>query len=143
VTQQPAARVLSADLTFQCLDSRGRNVDLPAAFGYDASDPWAVRITFGRPAEQVTWVVGRELLIQGLTDPSGEGDVQIWPSIDEYGRAAVVIEFRSPDGRLVTQLRTHELYRFLSRTQAVVPSGTESIDLDELIDAILAPSDPQ
>lgn len=143
MNQQPAARTLSAELIFQCLDTRGRSVDLPASFGYDASDPWAVLITFGGPAEQVTWVVARELLVQGLTDPAGEGDVQVWPSIDEYGRAAVVIEFRSPDGRLVTQLRTHELYRFLARTQAVVPAGTESIDLDGLVDALLSPSEPQ
>jgi hypothetical protein len=143
VNQQPASRVLSAELTFQCLDTRGRSVDLPAAFGYDASDPWAVRITFGRPGEQVTWVVGRDLLVRGLTDPAGEGDVQVWPSIDEYGRAAVVIEFRSPDGRLVTQLRTHDLYRFLARSQAIVPSGTESIDLDLLVEDLLTPSEPQ
>jgi hypothetical protein len=143
VTSQHSARVLSQELTLQCLDTRGRSVDLPASFGYDPSDPWAVRITFGGATEQVNWVVARDLLIRGLTDPAGEGDIQLWPSIDECGRAAVVLEFRSPDGRLVSQLRTHELYRFLTRTQAVVPAGTESIDLDLMIESLLAQSEPQ
>ena len=143
MNQQPASRHLSADLTVQCLDARGRSVDLLASFGYDAADPWAVTITFGQRDEQVAWVVARDLLVQGLTEPVGEGDVQVWPSIDEHGRAAVVIEFRPPAGHLATQLGTHELYRFLSHTQTVVPSGTESIDLDELVEVLLAPSEPQ
>ena len=133
VTQQPQTRVLSQDLTLQCLDAWGGSVDLPATFGYDPADPWAVWITFGGPRDQVRWAVGRDLLLQGLTDPAGEGDVQLWPSIDENGRAAVVMELCSPDGRLVTQLHTHELYRFLTRTLAVVPVGAEAIDLDELV----------
>ena len=130
---QPQTRVLSQDLTLQILDAWGRSVDLPSTFGYDAADPWAVWITFRGPRDTVRWAVGRDLLLQGLTDPAGEGDVQLWPSIDEAGRAAVVMELCSPDGRLVTQLRTHDLYRFLTRTLALVPVGAESIDLDDLV----------
>ena len=133
VNQQPRARSIAQDITLQCLDAGGRAVDLPSTFGYDPADPWAVWITFRGPRDQVSWAVGRDLLLQGLTDPAGEGDIQLWPSIDEAGRAAVVMELCSPDGRLVTQLRTHELYRFLTRTLAVVPAGSECIDLDELV----------
>src|SRR3712207_9038343 len=47
--------------------------------GYEAADPFAVRITFGETgadeAEQgVTWLVGRELLRAGLDRPAGDGD---------------------------------------------------------------------
>ena len=137
VTQQPISPTLSQDLVLQVLDAWGRTVDLTAEFGYDAADPWAVHITFrgssGRSTEPVTWAVGRDLLLRGLTDPSGEGDVQLFPSVDEGGRAAVVMELRSPDGRLVTQMRSSDLYRFLSRTLAVVPLGTEAVDLDGLV----------
>lgn len=133
MNQQRRARSIAQDITLQCLDAWGRTADLPATFGYDPADPWAVWITFRGPRDQVRWAVGRDLLLQGLTDPAGEGDIQLWPSIDEAGRAAVVMELHSPDGRLVTQLRTHELYRFLTRSLAVVPAGSESIDLDELV----------
>ena len=143
MNSQPKAHVLSQELVLQCLDARGRTVDLPATFGYDPADPWAVCITFRGPKDDVSWLVARELLIRGLTDPAGEGDIQLWPSIDDGGRAAVVMELRSPDGHLVTELRTHELSRFLTRTQAMVPSGTEVMDLDGLVEAITRQSEPQ
>ena len=143
MNSQPKAHVLSQELVLQCLDARGRTVDLPATFGYDPADPWAVCITFRGPKDDVSWLVARELLIRGLTDPAGEGDIQLWPSIDDGGRAAVVMELRSPDGHLVTELRTHELYRFLTRTQAMVPAGTEVMDLDGLVEAITRQSEPQ
>jgi hypothetical protein len=147
VNQQPVSPALSQGLHLQALDAWGRIVDVPATFEYDAGDPWAVRIVFpggrGDTAEPVRWLVGRELLLEGLTDPVGEGDVQMFPSVDEDGRAAVVMELCSPDGRLVLQLRTRELHRFLARTLTVVPLGTESVDLDELVAALAGRSDAQ
>ncbi|WP_242665201.1 MULTISPECIES: SsgA family sporulation/cell division regulator [unclassified Nocardioides] len=143
MTQQPMSRALSQEVVLQCLDAYGRSLDLPASFGYDPSDPWAVWITFRGPRDEVRWAVGRDLLLQGMTDPAGEGDIQLWPSIDENGRAAVVMELCSPDGRLVTQLLTNELYRFLTRTLAVVPLGTERIDLDQMVAAITGDSQTQ
>jgi hypothetical protein len=137
------SRALSQELVLQCLDAYGRSLDLPASFGYDPSDPWAVWITFRGPRDDVRWAVGRDLLLQGMTDPAGEGDIQLWPSIDENGRAAVVMELCSPDGRLVTQLLTNELYRFLTRTLAAVPLGTEWIDLDQMVAAITGDSQTQ
>jgi len=141
VTQQPISSTYSQDLVLQVLDAWGRSVHITAELGYDAADPWAVLITFrgssGRSTEPVTWAVGRDLLLQGLTDPAGEGDVQLFPSVDENGRAAVVLELRSPDGRLVAQMRSSELYRFLRHTFAVVPLGTERVDLDRLVEELL------
>ena len=144
MTQQPISRALSQELTLQVLDAWGRTVDLAASFGYDAGDPWAVWITFhGRPGEGIRWAVGRDLLVRGVTDPAGEGDIQLFPSVDENGRAAVVMELCSPDGRLVTQMRTSELYAFLSRTLEVVPLGAETIDLDLLVESLVGESEPQ
>jgi len=134
VTHQPVSRSLSQPVALQCLDARGRIIDLPAVLGYDPADPWAVEVVFGRQTETVRWLIGRDLLLQGMTDPVGEGDVQLAPSIDEYGRAAVVLELCSPHGRLATQLLTRELGSFLARTLAVVPEGAESIDLDLLVE---------
>jgi hypothetical protein len=137
------SRVLTQEVVLQCLDVWGRSLELPASFSYDPSDPWAVWITFPGPTSDVRWAVGRDLLLQGMTDPAGVGDIQLWPSIDEIGRAAVVMELCSPDGRLVTQLLTNELYRFLTRTLAVVPVGTETIDLELLVADITGRSQAQ
>jgi hypothetical protein len=102
-----------------------------------------VWITFRTTTDPVRWAVGRDLLLRGLTDPAGEGDVQLFPSVDENGRAAVVMELCSPDGRLVTQMRTSDLYGFLSRTLAIVPLGAERIDLDLLVESLVGQSEPQ
>jgi hypothetical protein len=136
VTQQPMSPCLTQRVALQCLDGRGRTVDLPAVLGYDPEDPWAIEMRFGRGSGTVRWLVGRDLLLEGLTDPVGEGDVQLWPSIDEHGCAAVIVELSSPNGRLVTQLPTRDLALFLDRTLALVPEGSEAIDLELLVESL-------
>ncbi|MBB3044341.1 SsgA family sporulation/cell division regulator [Nocardioides sp. LMS-CY] len=136
MNQPPTSPRLSQAVALQCLDAYGRSVDLPALLAYEPTDPWAVEVTFGWPSGTVRWLIGRDLLLQGLTDPAGEGDVLVSPSIDDCGRAAVVLELSSPHGRLVTQLPTRELGTFLIRTLAVVPQGREEIDLDLLVETL-------
>ena len=133
VTQQPLPRTLVQQVALECLDARGRSVELPAHLAYDPADPWAVEMTFSNRTGEVRWLVGRDLLIDGLTQPTGEGDVLLWPSIDEDGCATVVLELCSPHGRLVAQLASRELGAFLCRTLALVPRGAEIIDLEELV----------
>jgi hypothetical protein len=131
------SRALSQELLLQCIDARGRSLDLRTSFDYDPADPWAVSMTFLGPHDRVRWLVGRDLLLQGLTDPAGDGDISLWPSVDDEGRAAVVIELRSPQGRLVAQLLTNDLHRFLTRTLAAVPLGSEVVDVDSMIESLL------
>lgn len=135
---QPSVPDLTQRVGLQCLDARGRSIELPAGLRYDPLDPWAVEIAFGRPGGEVRWLVARELLLVGRTDPVGEGDVMVSPSIDEQGRAAVILELRSPSGRLIAQLATRELTTFLDRTVAAVPPGTEIVDLDGLVSTLLS-----
>lgn len=135
---QPSTPDLTQRVGLQCLDARGRSIELPAGLRYDPRDPWAVEIAFGRPGEEVRWLVGRDLLLTGRTDPVGEGDVLVSPSIDERGRASVILELCSPSGRLIAQLSTRELSTFLDRTVAAVPPGTEQVDLDRLVAALFS-----
>ena len=55
------------------------------------------------------WTFGRELLSDGLYEPSGDGDVHVWPCLDSDGRAVVIIELCSPDGEALVQARTSDL----------------------------------
>ncbi|MGB0099123.1 MAG: SsgA family sporulation/cell division regulator, partial [Nocardioides sp.] len=147
VTQQPTSGVHSQDIVLQILDTRGRTVELPTEFGYDPADPWAVHITFwggsGHSSEPVRWAVGRDLLRQGATEPAGDGDVRLFPSIDDIGRAAVIMELCSPAGRLVTQLPTSDLVEFLDRSFEMVPVGAETVDLDLLVEHLVGRSGTQ
>ena len=139
MNQQPTTPVLSQDITLACVDPWGRNVDVPTTLGYRKHDPYAVTLTFHSSAGDVEWIVARTLLLQGLASPAGEGDVKVYPSIDDDASAVAVLDFSSPDGRLVAQANTHELQAFLARTFAAVPVGTESehLDLDGLIADLL------
>ena len=96
---------ISQDITLHCIDAGGHDVAFIASFGYCSSDPYAVWLTFYLPGGDVSWAVARSLLVRGLTDPAGDGDIRLWPSLDEQGRAMVVFDFHSPSGRLLTQAR--------------------------------------
>ena len=126
----------------ESVDLRGRTRPLGAVFGYRTADPYAVTITFGDAAGSVRWVVGRDLLARGITEPCGEGDVRVWPAIDDEGRALTVVELVSPDGHLVTQAPTRVILRFLAGTAGLVASGHESayVDVDALLDDVLGDS---
>lgn len=126
-------------ITIQCLDTRGRSHALDTLFTYVASDPYAVTVTFMTHEGDLPWTFGRDLLVQGLTSPIGDGDVHVCPSINERGLAVVIIELSSPDGHLVTEARTDEIMAFVQQSLALVPQGEESqhLGMDAMIEALL------
>ncbi|MEU5896426.1 SsgA family sporulation/cell division regulator [Streptomyces venezuelae] len=77
---------------------KGRERALPVVLRYSAQDPLAIQMVFPSQASldgaEVTWIFARELLEEGMSAPSGSGDVHIWPC----GRARTVLEFRSHQG---------------------------------------------
>jgi hypothetical protein len=137
------ADVVTHDLALLCVDPVGTLTTVNAVLGYDPADPFAVTVTFVSVEGDVVWAFARDLLVRGLTGPAGEGDVHIWPCVDAEGCATVIIELCSPDGELVAQARTRDLYPFLSRSLAAVPAGTETdwIDLDQLVERLLQPTE--
>ncbi len=128
---------VNQDIKLDCVDLSGTVRQLDAELAYDARDPFAVTMTFRTRAGDVPWVFHRELLLAGISDPAGDGDVHIWPSLDTQGRAVVVIELHSNSGSFVAQAHTPEVYRFLTKTLAMVPLGTEQIDVDAMVDFLL------
>ena len=134
---------VSHDLALLCVDPVGTLTTVNAALGYDPADPFAVTLTFVTVGGDVVWTFARDLLARGLSGPAGEGDVHIWPCVDADGGATVIIELCSPDGELVAQAGTRDIYQFLGRSLAAVPAGTETdgIDLDQLIDRLLQPAE--
>jgi len=126
---------VTQSVNMDCVDSSGQAMSLEAELGYYPADPYAVTATFRTSGGDVVWTFARELLIGGLTAPAGEGDVHVWPCLDTAGRAMVIIELNSPDGELLVQVPSKDLYRFVNRTLSAVPLGGEGdfIDLDQLI----------
>ena len=130
---------VAMDVTVECMDASGGLHHIDTLLGYQASDPYAVTMTFLTAGGDLVWTFGRDLLLRGVSVPTGDGDVHVCPSLGVDGRAVVLVELSSPDGHLILQARTQEITDFLDRAVAVVPEGAEGahLDLDALVDRLL------
>jgi Streptomyces sporulation and cell division protein, SsgA len=139
-TMNTAPVTVTQPLRLDLIDTSGAAVPIEAELRYDATDPYAVTAVFMTGHSDVRWTFGRDLLAEGLYEPSGDGDVHVWPCLDSQGHAVVIIELCSPDGEALVQARTGDLRRFVDRMKSAVKPGTESehIDVDATIIAILA-----
>ena len=129
-------------LTLELLDADGAATPLEAELRYDAADPYAVIAGFRTQGTLVRWVFSRELLAQGLFEPSGDGDVHVWPCLDACGCAVVMVELSSPDGEAMLQAHSNDVSQFLRHTEQLVPLGDEGrhLDLDMVVARLLASS---
>jgi hypothetical protein len=127
-------------VTLELIDATGAASPLETEFSYDPSDPFAVTATFLTVAGQVRWTFGRDLLIGGLHEPTGDGDVHVWPCLDNEAHSVVIIELCSPDGEALVQARSADMTSFVERMTAAVAPGAEAaqLDIDSAIAAIFA-----
>ncbi|QMU70053.1 SsgA family sporulation/cell division regulator [Streptacidiphilus sp. P02-A3a] len=77
----------------------------------------ATLVVDGRPAQ---WVIGRDLIADGLLGPVGIGDVRIFPHGD-----STAIELYSGQENALLTVATRDLAQFLDATRALVPLGSE------------------
>jgi hypothetical protein len=122
------------------------NPSLPvtAELTYDHADPYAIKVAFHTGASDIVeWTFARSLLTDGVTHPVGEGDVQVWPS-HSNGRPVVCLSLSSPSGRALFEAPLTELVEFLTKTYAVVPTGSEGdfVDVETEL-ALLLWSEPE
>lgn len=109
-------------------------VDRPVMLdlSYDRADPYAVSLTFHMCTDAtVRWVVGRELLLDGLEKLVGVGDIQVWPSRHPWaGKVHIALCPCPRREAVVVTVPARALEAFLRRTLAIVPAGTEECHLD-------------
>ncbi|MEU6770841.1 SsgA family sporulation/cell division regulator [Streptomyces sp. NPDC046759] len=109
---------------------------------YEPSDPYVVHAAFTTDVdsdEPVEWIIGRDVLIDGLEGPAGEGDVRIWPTGEEGCRDLYIL-LNPPSGTALLKAPAQEFKAFLQETEAVVPRGAElgHSDFDRLLAHFLA-----
>jgi hypothetical protein len=139
-TLNAAPSGVTQNVTLELIDPTGATTPMHASLSYDPLDPYAATAIFQTATGPVRWTFGRDLLIQGLYEPTGDGDVHVWPCLDVDGHAVVIIELCSPDGEALVQARSGDLTTFVDRMTSLVAPGAESehLDLDAAIAAIFA-----
>ncbi|KUN32778.1 MULTISPECIES: SsgA family sporulation/cell division regulator [Streptomyces] len=132
--------VVERELELRLVLSPERSVPVPARLAYRSDDPYAVHITFHiDSAHPVDWTFARDLLVEGVFRPCGDGDVRMWPAKAD-GRAVVLMALSSPDGDALLQAPVPQVSAWLERTLRVVPPGTEGarLGIDDALDHLLA-----
>ena len=107
-------------------------------WSYRADHPYTVMAAFQTDHERwVEWVFSRDLLVEGLTDSAGVGDVRFRP-LSERGLDMLVVEIESPEGYALLEVDLESVAGFLGATDDLVPLGTEGehFDVDALIDEL-------
>ena len=135
-----ARQTVTDDVALRLVVPGDDGLMLRATLRYQPSDPFAVEATFRAADESISWVLGRDLLSDGLTMATGDGDVRVWPEARPGAeRDLVMIMLQSPDGRATLALDAADLDAFLLRTFRVVPQGEEGryLDLDTVIGSLL------
>lgn len=105
-------------------------VPLVASLFYSGEDPYAVRMAFHVGTDEpVEWIFARDLLSEGMTGPSGEGDIRVWPATAD-GERTLNLLLSSPFGQAHFEAPMQELADFLRRTYEAVPAGHEGEHFD-------------
>ncbi|MGW1211754.1 SsgA family sporulation/cell division regulator [Streptomyces sp. NPDC002499] len=135
---------VQAEVMMSFLVSEELSFRIPVELSYESCDPYAVRLTFHLPGDApVTWAFGRELLIDGVGRPTGEGDVRVSPA-DPDSLGELLIRLQVGGDHALFRSSTAPVIAFLDRTDKLVPLGQEGAladfdaHLDEALDRILA-----
>lgn len=91
---------------------------------YRTNDPYAVTAVFEPVAGyQINWLMSRELLIEGLHVPTGEGDIRIAPATPDAEQLDILLS--SPDGQAWLMAYSKDVADFLDATFTLVARGEE------------------
>ncbi|MFD7229104.1 SsgA family sporulation/cell division regulator [Streptomyces sp. NPDC059881] len=123
-------KTLMQGVDVQVVVSRTYSLSMCMSLRYEPTDPYVVRAAFSTDTDEpVEWVLGRDLLADGLRGSAGCGDIRIWRAVG-LGDQAMYIVLGSPTGTALLEVPVQDVRTFLENTQALVPRGTESGHID-------------
>ncbi|WP_158888577.1 SsgA family sporulation/cell division regulator [Amycolatopsis anabasis] len=122
----------------QFVSMNGSTTPVLSRLSYLASEPFAVTIAFRTDrGHWIEWAFARDLLVEGMRNPTGIGDVRIRPDLSTH-EDILALEIESPEGYALVEIERDDVEAFLDRTLAIVPLGEESenFDVDAFIEEI-------
>jgi len=139
-THHAGTRHTSVSATTEMLLISGSTpLTVNATLHHSTADVFAVHLDLSiDDSPAVEWVFARDLLRDGLQEPTGDGDIHVFP---EFGK--VMIDLRSPHGTALLAADRPELVAFVRHMYKTVPEGTEGswLEIDDhpgrLVDADL------
>jgi hypothetical protein len=139
-TNRTATVAITETMQARLVATHGGSMAMTVTLQYDSRDPYAVSATMETASLRITWTFARDLLAGGLVEPTGDGDVHLWPCLDGHGHLVLALELCSASGDALVELPTETVSAFVEETFAAVPAGTESghLDLDALLVELFA-----
>ncbi|MFF0049047.1 SsgA family sporulation/cell division regulator [Streptomyces sp. NPDC005498] len=123
-------RTVVQEMAAQLVVTRNYSIPLCMRLRYEPADPYVVRATFFTHSDDPgEWVLGRDLLADGLSGSAGEGDIRIW-SATGHGGQGLYIALGSSAGTALLQVPVQDVRTFLGNSEALVPRGAESGHID-------------
>ncbi|MCX5194245.1 SsgA family sporulation/cell division regulator [Streptomyces sp. NBC_00249] len=122
------------------LEAAPVSLPLQGAFVYRTDRPYELAVDFrGAGMHLARWVFSRELLIDGQTTGTGEGDIQVWPR-REGTEPRVFLAFSNGVQGCVVSARAKDVRELCRRMTELVPRGQERrhYDLDAELSTLLA-----
>src|SRR4051795_10779116 len=138
--QTKTAQVVTENVELEFGDPQGEATSIAPALVFHPASPYAVTMVFRTGVQEVLWTFGRELLVEGLFEPTGYGDGPVWSSLSSVASPLVIIELCSPDGELLVQASSRSVTTFVRSMLDSVPNGQESsfVDFDDELAQILS-----
>lgn len=130
---------VTAELSMRMVVDSDRTIDVPCELEYRSDEPYAVRATFRTGAADIEWMFARDLILEGMQRPSGEGDIVIWPE-NHGAQPLILLALNSPTGQAVLEADRPHIEHFVRRTFDIVAVGDEgtTVDVDRCIERILS-----
>src|SRR5690242_3487025 len=135
-----AQSIIIEQMSMEFVDDQGMSSPLDAEFEFNPADPFAVSILFKSEPAPVRWTFARDLLVEGFYEPTGDGDVHVWPCLSAEGNAVVILELNSPSGEVLIQVSSRAVAAFVRQMLDTVPQGAEAdlVDFDSELTALLS-----
>ncbi|MGE5134529.1 MAG: SsgA family sporulation/cell division regulator [Gemmatimonadota bacterium] len=130
---------VAAELGLTLVVPEHGGVPLTASLYYRGDDPYAIRMAFHVGMDDpVEWIFARDLLAAGMHEPTGDGDVRVWPGADT-DRRVLNISLSSPFGQAHFEAPLPAMSQFLLRTFELIPVGREGdfTDIDGELNELL------